>query len=81
MTRSSMITIYPPEQYQDLTTDEIEQLVEEEFNTSIQNEKGRAFKDMLRGVLLVIIAIPLFTFHWKKAQTIWCRDSDIEDTD
>jgi len=76
-----MITIYPPEQYQDLTTDEIEQLVEEEFNTSIQNEKGRAFKDMLRGVLLVIIAIPLFTFHWKKAQTIWCRDSDIEDTD
>ncbi len=80
MTKASIITMYPPEQYQNLTRNEIEQLAEEEINISIQTEKDRAFKDMLRGVLLIIIAIPLFAFHWRKAQAMWRMNLEEKDT-
>jgi len=80
MTKSSIITMYS-EQYQNLSKDEIEQLAEEELSTSLQNEKDRAFKDLLRGILLVIIAIPLFAFHWRKAQVMWRMNMEIKNAD
>ena len=81
MTKSSIVAMYSTEQYPDLSTDEIDQLAEEEFNASIQSAKDMAFKDLLRGVLLVIIAIPLFAFHWRKAQAMWRISLEIKDTD
>ncbi len=71
MTKSSIVAMYSTEQYPDLSTDEIEQLAQEELDASIQSAKDLAFKDLLRGVLLVVIAIPLFAFHWRKAQSMW----------
>jgi len=34
-------------------------------------ERQMALKGLFTGVLLVIIAVPLFIFHWKKAQAMW----------
>lgn len=59
------------EQYNDLSTEEIEQLAEEEVNMALKNEKDNSFKSMLRGALLIVISIPFFAFHWKKAQSMW----------
>lgn len=81
MTKSSIMTMYSTDQYQNLSKEEIEQLAEDELNTSLQSEKDMAFKDLLRGILLVIIAIPLFAFHWKKAQAMWRTDLETKDTD
>jgi len=68
-------------QDQNLTQEEINKLVEEEINNSINIEKNRAFKDLLRGGLLVVIAIPLFAFHWRKAQAMWRISLEVKDTD
>ncbi|MBM3702517.1 MAG: hypothetical protein FJW63_05975 [Actinobacteria bacterium] len=82
MTKSSMMTIYSAtDQYQDLSKEEIDQLAEDELNASLQSEKDRAFKDLLRGILLAVIAIPLFAFHWRKAQTMWRTGLETKDTD
>ncbi len=81
MTKSSIISMYSAEQYQNLSREEIDQLAEEELNASIQSEKDIAFKDLLRGVLLVIIAIPLFAFHWRKAQAMWRINLEAKDTE
>lgn len=81
MTKSSIITMYSTGQYQDLSKEEIEKLAEDELNAYLQNEKDRAIKGLLRGILLVIISIPLFTFHWKKAQAMWRMDLETKDTD
>jgi len=81
MTKSSIITMYSTDQYQDLSKEEIEKLAEDEMNFYLQNEKDIALKGLLRGILLVIIAIPLFAFHWKKAQAMWRIDSEAKDTD
>lgn len=69
------------EQGQNLTQEEIDKLVEEEINNSINIEKNRAFKDLLRGALLVVIAIPLFVIHWRKAQAMWCINLEAKDAD
>ncbi|OFW49746.1 MAG: hypothetical protein A2163_11055 [Actinobacteria bacterium RBG_13_35_12] len=81
MTKSSIITMYSTGQYQDLSKEEIEKLAEDELNAYLQNEKDRAIKGLLRGILLVIISIPLFAFHWKKAQAMWRMDLETKDTD
>ncbi|HEY4696137.1 MAG TPA: hypothetical protein VIH13_04535 [Candidatus Hydromicrobium sp.] len=81
MTKSSIVTMYSTEQYQNLSKEEIDRLAEEELNASIQSGKDIAFKDLLRGVLLVIIAIPLFAFHWRKAQAMWHISLETKDTD
>lgn len=81
MTKSSIMTMYSTDQYQNLSKEEIEQLAEDELNASLQSEKDIAFKGLLRGILLVIIAIPLFAFHWKKAQTMWRTGLEIKDSD
>ena len=81
MTKSSILTMYSQEQYQNLSKEEIDQLAEEELNASLQNGKDMAFKDLLRGILLVIIAILLFAFHWRKAQGMWRMSLEAKDTD
>ncbi len=81
MTKSSVVAMYSKEQYPDLSADEINRLAEEELEASIQNAKDMAFKDLLRGVLLVVIAIPLFAFHWKKAQAMWNINLEAKDID
>lgn len=81
MTKSSIISMYSAEQYQDLSSEEIDKLAEEELNASIQSGKVIALKDLLRGVLLVIIATPLFAFHWRKAQAMWRISLEAKDTE
>jgi len=71
LTKPSVASMYSQEQYKNLTAQEIDKLIQDEINASIQNEKDMAFKNLLRGVLLVIISIPLFAFHWRKAQQMW----------
>ncbi|MBM3709920.1 MAG: hypothetical protein FJW61_05820 [Actinobacteria bacterium] len=73
--------IAPMYKDQNLTQEEIDKLVEKEINNSLNIEKNRAFKDLLRGALLVVIAIPLFVFHWKKAQVMWHISLETKDTD
>ena len=46
-----------------------------------RTEKDIAFKGLLRGILLVIISIPLFAFHWRKAQAMWRTGLETKDTD
>ncbi|MBC8386679.1 MAG: hypothetical protein H8E13_01320 [Actinobacteria bacterium] len=81
MTRFNIITMYSADQYQNLSKEEIEQLAEDELNASLQSEKDIAFKGLLRGILLVIISIPLFAFHWRKAQAMWRTGLETKDTD
>ena len=70
MTKSSMLMPYQ-QQYTDLSDAEINKMVDEEIATSVGNERIMALKGLFRGILLIIIAIPLFIFHWKKAQGLW----------
>lgn len=81
MTRPSVAGMYSQEQYKNLSSEEINKLVEEEINASLQNERDMAFKNLLRGVLLVIIAIPLFAFHWRKAQQMWTLSLETKDNE
>jgi len=70
MTKSSMLMQYQ-QQYTDLSDVEINKMLDEEIATSVGIERIMALKGLLRGILLIIIAIPLFIFHWKKAQGLW----------
>ncbi|GAJ21127.1 unnamed protein product, partial [marine sediment metagenome] len=44
MIRSSILTMYPSEQYENLSKEELDQLAEEELNASLQSAKDMAFK-------------------------------------
>ena len=70
MTKSSMLMQYQ-QQYADLSDMEINKMLDEEIAISVGNERIMALKGLFRGILLIIIAIPLFVFHWKKAQGLW----------
>lgn len=70
MTRSSLLPSYK-EQYKDMTQEEIEKMVEEEIAAQENIEKSNALKGLIRGGLLIVIAIPLFVSHWKLAQSMW----------
>ncbi len=78
--KPDIIAMYS-EQYRSFSSEEIEQLAEEQVNTSIRNEKDSAFKNMLRGILLLIISIPLFAFHWKKAREMWDMHTEEKNDD
>ncbi|MHB1347887.1 MAG: hypothetical protein ACYCXK_10405 [Candidatus Humimicrobiaceae bacterium] len=58
-------------QYPNLSEEEINSLMEKEIANSVANERTFALKSMLRNTIMIIIAIPLFAFHWKKAQELW----------
>ena len=81
MTKPSVASMYTQEQYKNLSSSEIDKLVTEEINANLQNEKDMAFKNLLRGVLLVAISIPLFAFHWRKAQQMWVLSLETKDTE
>jgi hypothetical protein len=70
MTKSSMLMQYK-QQYTDFSDVEINKMLDEEIATSVGIERIIALKGLFRGILLIIIAIPLFIFHWKKAQGLW----------
>jgi hypothetical protein len=70
MTKSSMLMQYQ-QQYADLSDIEINKMLDEEIAASVDIERIMALKGLFRGILLIIIAIPLFIFHWKKAQSLW----------
>jgi hypothetical protein len=74
MTKSSILPAYK-DQYNNLSQEQIDKMVNEEIQNSLNNEKLMAIKGLFRGVLLVIIGIPLFVFHWRKAQALWKLDS------
>ena len=81
MTKPSVASMYTQEQYKNLSSSEIDKLVTEEINANLQNEKDMAFKNLLRGALLVAISIPLFAFHWRKAQQMWILSLETKDTE
>ncbi|MBM3709916.1 MAG: hypothetical protein FJW61_05795 [Actinobacteria bacterium] len=70
MTRASIAPMYR-EQYGELSQAEIDKLIEEEIAASLNNERIMAIKGLFRGALLLIIGLPLFIVHWKKAQDMW----------
>ncbi|MCD4670589.1 MAG: hypothetical protein K8S14_09085 [Actinomycetia bacterium] len=58
-------------QYPDCSKEEINELIEEERQNSIDNEKTFALRGLIRGGIFIFMAIPLFIFHWRKAQAMW----------
>jgi hypothetical protein len=77
-TKASIIPMYKSEQYSGMSDAEISKLADEEVATQLNNEKIMALKNLLRGAVLIIIAIPLFTVHWMKAQSMWRLSSSDE---
>ncbi|MFO7929357.1 MAG: hypothetical protein R6U35_06800 [Candidatus Humimicrobiaceae bacterium] len=59
------------EQNSSLTEEEINKLVEEEAEYSLQREKNMSLRGMLRGSVMIVLSIPLFVYHWKKARELW----------
>jgi uncharacterized protein with FMN-binding domain len=70
-TKASLVPMYKSGQYSGMSDAEINKIVDEEIAMQINNEKIMALKNLLRGVVFLIIAIPLFTVHWMKAQSMW----------
>ena len=70
VTRSSLEPMYK-EQYSNLSQEEINKMIDQEIASSIRMERIMALRGIFRGGLLLIIAIPLFIFHWRKAQSMW----------
>ena len=81
LTRPSVASMYSQEQYKNLSSSEIDKLVDEEIDANLQNERNLAFKNLLRGVLLVVISIPLFIFHWRRAQQMWVLSLETKDNE
>ncbi len=59
------------EQYRDLSEEEINTMADQEIQNSIDNERGFALRSLINNSVMIVIAIPLFIFHWKKAQYLW----------
>ena len=71
-TRASLVPAYKMDQNNSKMSDaEINKIVDEEIAMQVNNEKIMALKNLLRGVVFLIIAIPLFAVHWMKAQSMW----------
>lgn len=59
------------EQYRDLTEEELNAMADQEIQSSIDNERGYALRTLINDSIMIIISIPLFIFHWRKAQQLW----------
>ena len=70
-TKASLTQMYKSDQYSGMSDAEINKIVDDEVAMQLNNEKIMAFKNLLRGVVFLIVAIPLFTVHWMKAQSMW----------
>jgi len=78
-TRASIVPAYKTDPNNSTMSDaEINRIADEEIAMQINNEKIMALKNLLRGVVFLIIAIPLFTVHWMKAQSMWRLSSSDE---
>ena len=78
-TRASIVPAYKTDPNNSTMSDaEINRIADEEIAMQINNEKIMALKNLLRGVVFLIIAIPLFTVHWMKAQSMWRASSSDE---
>ena len=78
-TRVSIVPAYKTDPNSSTMSDaEINRIADEEIAMQINNEKIMALKNLLRGVVFLIIAIPLFTVHWMKAQSMWRLSSSDE---
>ncbi len=77
-TKASLIPMYKSDQYSEMSDAEINRIVDEEVALQLNNEKIMALKNLLRGIVFLIIAIPLFTVHWMKAQSMWRLSSNDE---
>jgi hypothetical protein len=74
-TKASLVPMYKSDQYSGLSDAEINKIADEEIAMQISNEKIMALKNLLRGIVYLVIAIPLFTVHWMKAQSMWRLNS------
>ena len=45
----------------------IKQMWEEHKRTLINQEKNRGFENVVKSGLMILVAVPLFVFHWRKA--------------
>jgi len=45
----------------------IKQMWEEHKRALINQERNRGFENVTRSALMILVAVPLFIFHWKKA--------------
>ena len=45
----------------------IKQMWEEHKRTLITQERNRGFESTVRGALMVLVAVAVFVFHWRKA--------------
>jgi hypothetical protein len=78
-TKASLVPVYKSDQNNSNLSDaEINKIIDEEIAMQVNNEKIMALKNLLRGVVFLIIAIPLFTVHWMKAQSMWRLSSSDE---
>ncbi|MDD3776792.1 MAG: hypothetical protein PHN32_04210 [Actinomycetota bacterium] len=73
--RPQVLPMYK-EQYPDMSAEQIEAMVQEEMDNSLRYEKNIALRGIIRGVLMLVISIPLFAFHWRGAQKIWASEKD-----
>ena len=71
MTEANIIPAYKG-QYPTMSDEELNKLMEKEIANYLANEINFALKSMIRNAIMIVIAIPLFAFHWKKAQELWC---------
>jgi predicted histidine transporter YuiF (NhaC family) len=71
-TKASTVSMYKSDQNNSQMSDaEINKMAEEEIAAQLNNEKIFALKNLLRGIVFLVIAIPLFAVHWTKAQSMW----------
>ena len=77
ISRAALLPAYE-NQYAWLSEEEIDRLIEEEIQLSIDNEKTFALKGLFRGSIFIIISIPLFIIHWRKAQAMWRMPTESE---
>jgi sortase (surface protein transpeptidase) len=78
-TKASLAPMYKSDQNNSQMSDaEINKIVDEEIAMQINNEKIMALKNLLRGIVFLVIAIPLFAVHWMKAQNMWRLSSSDE---
>lgn len=71
MTKANMMGAYSGPEFSDMSREQIDKIIDDEIALQISNEKINGLKGIFRGALLIIIAIPLFSVHWKKAQAMW----------
>ncbi len=51
--------------------EQLEELIEKDREQFIENEKTNSLKSLFRGILLIVIVVPIFTYHWIKAKQLW----------